>query len=598
MDFNQVLTEDPRHPFLPLSDFLKGAEEAEVLGNDYEGTGLHIYDGRDFIYGTSLAYYHPHLGRVAHYLPFKHNFGVNLEHRSLEAFRDTMVARAASGKPTTTHNGQYDLQAFRSLAGVDYEGELWDTLVWSQLINENQPFSKSLDTCAKMYLDIQKIEKPPANTWKYQAAENIYTYARQDAILHLELALKMKPLMEAEKLFDRVWPQKQKTLRILLEMKRRGVLVNTELCEREYSIGVHIMDEITEALGINPGSPLGLKKLLIDELGLPVVKVTPNGAPSFDKEAMEIYDEMLELVDDPTAAYVREYRGYQKATSSCYRAYLDKLSPDGRLRTSYNQHRTKTGRLSSSDPNLQQIPRQSNKDWSRNVKRSFVGKPGYVLLEGDYSQLEFRLGAAYAGEMRLLEIFNDDSRDVFTEMTKQLEGEFTEEGRYRTKTKTYTIQYGGGVKRLEHVFRIPYAKALEQKQNFEATYANMKKTSDHVAAVAKRKKKVPLWSGRYRHFAFPKTEAHKAFNSVMQGGAADIVEFAMHRAFDQIDNEDCRLLMQVHDSLVFEVREDLVDVYKPQIKEIMEDVRGPASEANPTGDFGVKFKVDVHSWAK
>lgn len=593
MDFNQVLTEDPHRPFLALSDFLKGAEIAPVLGYDNEGTGLHVYDGRDYPYGCSLAYYHPHLGRVGHYMPFQHQFGYNLPVGTTLILKDTFRARAANKLPITTHNGQYDLQAYYCLTGEDYEGEVWDTLVWSQLINENQPFSKSLDSCAKMYLDIQKIEKPPKDTWKYQAAELIYKYARQDAILHLELALKMKPLMEAENLFDRVWPQKQKTLRILMEMKRRGVLIDQELCRREYQIGVHVMEEIAQTLEINPGSTLGLKKLLIDELGLPVVKETPNGAPSFDKDAMEVYDEMLEFRDDPTAALVKEYRGYQKATSACYRAYLDRVSPDGRLRTSYNQHRTKTGRLSSSEPNLQQIPRQSNKDWSRNTKRAFIGKPGYVLLEGDYSQLELRLGAAYARESRLIEVFNDDSRDVFTEMTKQLEGEFTEEGRYRTKTKTYTIQYGGGVKRLQHVFGIPYEVAAQQKQNFEATYANMKKTSDHVAAVARRKKKIQLWSGRYRHFAFPKSEAHKAFNSAMQGGAADIVEFAMHRAYDQIDNPECRLLMQVHDSLVFEVQEDKVDVYKPQIQKVMEDVRGPDGE-----DFGVRFKVDVHPWAK
>lgn len=593
MDFNQVLTEDPNRPFLTLAEFLKGAEEAPVLGYDNEGTGLHIYDGRDYTYGSSLAYYHPHLGRLAHYLPFRHSFGTNLEQGSLDLFRDTLAKRAANGLPVTTHNGQYDLQSFTSLTSTDYTGELWDTLIWSQLINENQPFSKSLDSCAKMYLGLEKIDKPAEGTWKYQNAELLYKYARQDAILHLELALKMKPLMDAENLLDKVWAQKQKTLRILLEMKRRGVRINTELCEREYAIGVQVMEEITEMLGINPGSSIGIKKLLIDELGLPVVATTDKGAPSFDKDAMEIYDEILEFRSDPTASLVKEYRGYQKATSSCYRAYLDKLSPDGRLRTSYNQHRTKTGRLSSSNPNLQQIPRQSNKDWSRNTKRSFIGRPGYVLIEGDYSQLEFRLGAAYARELRLLDILNDEERDIFTEMTKQLEGKFTDEGRQRTKTKTYTIQYGGGVKRLKDVFGISYEEAQQQKANFEATYARMKKTSDHIAAVAKRKKKVQLWSGRYRHFAFPKTEAHKAFNSVMQGGAADIVEFAMHRAYDQIDNEDCRLLMQVHDSLVFEVKEELVDVYKPQIKEVMEDVRGPDGE-----DFGVKFKVDVHPWAK
>jgi DNA polymerase I len=588
------LTEDPRQPLVPLEDFLKGAIEAPVLGYDNEGTGLHIYDGRDYTYGVSLAYYHPHLGRLAHYLPFRHQYGFNLDGSYLELFRDAMVTRAGTQRPITSHNLPYDLQSFFNLTGVDYTGDAWCTLVQAQLVNENFPFNKNLDNCASHYLDVNKIDKPGKGTWAYQPAELLFDYARQDAILHLELGLKLQPLMEKEKLFDYVWPGKLKTLRILNKMKRRGVAVDTDLCEKQLDVGLGMMEELVELLGgLNPGSPKDLAKLLLNELGLPVVKQTPNGNPSFDKEAMEIYDEMLNFSQNPTAQYVAQYRGWQKVTSSCYRAYLDKLSPDGRLRTSYNQHRTLTGRLSSSNPNLQQIPRQSSKEWQRYVKRSFIGRPGYVLLEGDYSQLEFRLGAAYAGEERLLEIFNDPSRDVFDEMTVQLGRELSPDNRHTTKTEVYTTSYGGGAKRLSHVFGITYEEAQARKANFEVTYSNLKKASDHAAVLAKRNRKIELWTGRYRHFRNPKEEAHKAFNSVMQGGAAEIVEQAMHRADDQIDNEECRLLMQVHDSLVFEVREDLVDVYKPQIKEVMQDVRGPNGE-----DFGVTFTVDVHDWAK
>lgn len=603
MDFNQVLTQDPRTPLIPLSDFLKGAIEAPLVGNDYEGTGLHIYDGRDYIYGTSLAYYHPHYGRLAHYLPFRHPFGANLDPKYLEAFKDTLSKRASLSKPITSHNLQYDLQAFYNLTGIDYTGDAWCTLTQAQLVNENYPYRKNLENCAQLYLGEGKVDKPADGMWEYMPAELLFDYGRKDAILHLELGLKLQPLMEKEKLFDYVWPQKLKTLRILNEMKRRGVMVDTDLCEKELRDGLEMMEEIVELLGgLNPGSPKDLERLLIKDLGLPVVKRNEptkamiakgitEGNPSFDKDAMEIYDEILERSNDTTAQLVAQYRGWQKTTSSCYKAYLDKLSPDGRLRTSYHQHRTLTGRLSSSNPNLQQIPRQSKKVWQNKVKRSFVGKPEFVLLEGDYSQLEFRLSAAYANEQSLLEVFNDEQRDIFDEMTARL-GRPPEE-RHETKTEVYTTSYGGGAKRLSQVFGISYAEAQARKANFETSYPKLKKASDQAAFLCKRNKKVQLWNGRYRHFSKPRDEAHKAFNSMMQGGAADIVEQAMHRVYDGVDNEDCRLLMQVHDSLVFEVREDVAHIYKPEIKKLMENVRGPDGE-----DFGVNFAVDVHDWSK
>jgi DNA polymerase-1 len=260
---------------------------------------------------------------------------------------------------------------------------------------------------------------------------------------------------------------------------------------------------------------------------------------------MEEYDEILERRNDETSQMVKEYRGWQKAVSSCYKAYLDLVSPDGRLRTNYNLHRTLTGRLSSNSPNLQQIPRESTKPWHGSVKRAFCARPGYVLLEGDYSQLEFRLGAAYAEEQRLLEVFNDESRDVFDEMSQHLN-----QPRQDCKTQAYLTIYGGGVNRLKNVFNISEEEAYTRKNDFELNYPGLKRASRKAQIMADRKKKVRLWNGRYRHFQF-KSEHHKAFNSMMQGGAADIVERAMHRVNRELDRDDeFEMLLQIHDSIV------------------------------------------------
>lgn len=209
-------------------------------------------------------------------------------------------------------------------------------------------------------------------------------------------------------------------------------------------------------------------------------------------------------------------------------------------------------------------------------------------MEGDYSQLEFRLGAAYAGESKLLEIFNDDDRDLFNEMTMALRGDLNYDLRTETKTEVYTTLYGGGVNRISNVFGISIEEASARKRNFEMTYPRLHKASQLASQKAKRNKKIQLWNGRFRHIRFG-SESHKMFNSLMQGGAADIVECTMARGRREIDNPECQMLLQVHDAIWWEIREDKLDTYVPEIKRVMEDVRGPNGES-----FGVRFKVDVH----
>jgi DNA polymerase-1 len=292
---------------------------------------------------------------------------------------------------------------------------------------------------------------------------------------------------------------------------------------------------------------------------------------------------MLATMDDDRASLILEYRGYQKTVSSNYKPYLELLSPDGRLRPNYKMHGTVTGRLSCEKPNLQQIPRVSEKPWNGRLKQAFIAEPGFTLWEADYSQLELRLAAAYARETELLEIFNS-GRDVFTEMARDLNM-----ARHDVKTLTYTIQYGGGITRIKNVFGVSVEKAAEIKDDYFERYPGFRKMSQQASSVCRRQGFIRLWSGRRRHFADPQNEAHKAFNSVIQGGAAEIVKHTMLRLSETVDSDDCRMLLQVHDSVVFEIRNGMEDAYLPKIKEVMEAVEP---------DFGVHFAVDVHKWGE
>jgi DNA polymerase-1 len=299
---------------------------------------------------------------------------------------------------------------------------------------------------------------------------------------------------------------------------------------------------------------------------------------------MALYERDLELLENPTAGLIKEYRGWSKACAVAYEGYPALLSPDGRLRPNYKLHGTVTGRLSCEKPNLQQIPRVSSKTWDGALKRLFIPAEGFELWEADYSQLELRLGAAYAGERSLIEEFSKPDSDVFTRMANELGF-----SRGDTKTLTYTLQYGGGIKRLSDVFRVDAARADSIRSQYFNTYPGFRRLPQEAARKAKSRGYVKLWTGRRRHFENPEEEAHKAFNAVIQGGAAEIVKRTMLRLYESVDGPDCRMLLQVHDSVVFEIRSEMVESYTPRIKETMEAV---------TPDFGVKFAVQLKPWGK
>jgi DNA polymerase-1 len=256
------------------------------------------------------------------------------------------------------------------------------------------------------------------------------------------------------------------------------------------------------------------------------------------------------------------------------------------LRTDYLTHSTVTGRLSSRNPNLQQISKEGDVPWKKNIKRCFVARPGYTLLSADYSQLEFRLACSYAQEEALQEIFADPTRDVFTEMAEALGMK-----RQDVKTLVYSIMYGAGIPRLMNAFGVTKRRAEEIRDNFYSTYPRFRALNALCVKRVEEELRVRMWSGRVRHFKH-KSESYKGMNALIQGGAADIVERVWLHAMRNLDNEDCRTLLQVHDALVFEVRTEMVEEYRQKISALMSDVQGICG-----ADFPVHFTVEVSDWA-
>jgi DNA polymerase I-like protein with 3'-5' exonuclease and polymerase domains len=552
------------------------AIDTETAKSGETGDGLRVDDGRGVCIGISLA--------------AKINGKVVSDYweEDSDDWGKVVYLLAEGTHPLIYANAQFDIL---SLETVDLQVEshdFWDICTMAVTVNEDYPKNKGLDSLGLAYCNEQKMEMTKAEKEDMRAVpfERKREYAARDA----ELTYKVWEVLVTHRNWQRqpahIWADKQATIReCLLPARRRGVLIDMEIVTRELEIGEANKARLREEMGFNPASHKDNMRVFIDELGLPVLKVSPKTKkPSFDKTVMAEYDHLLEKMDSPLAKQVREYRGWQTAVGLLLRPYSVLTSPDGRLRTEYTTHATVTGRLSSRHPNLQQISKEDDVPWKRYIKSCFIAKPGFTLLSADYSQLEFRLTAALCGEPALREIF-ESGRDIFTEMAAQLG--FT---RGETKTLVYTLLYGGGVGVVSTRLGVSEKRATDIRRHFFRTYPRLRVLSSTCTAYAEQHLEIPLWNGRIRKFRY-KSEAYKSMNAVIQGGAADIVECIWREAMRTLDGPDCQVLLQIHDALVFEVRTELVPYYREVIASTMVDVNRITGHT-----FNVTFAVDVTEW--
>jgi DNA polymerase-1 len=488
------------------------------------------------------------------------------------------------------HNRKHDVLALRDLGIEVAHKRAYDTMLMSHFVDENIR-NKGLEYLSKRYGG-----KPKARTdemdvfikafgWDWIPVEIMAPYAIRDAEVTYELYEKLLPTFRGEGFDGPLWQRELRFSDLISRMEVMGVSVDRALCKSESAYGHERMEEIRNELGLNPASPKDLEFLLIDSLGLAVEERTPTGAPSFNKKAMALYEEQLEQRHDPTAALVLEYRGWQKTVSSNYDAYLDLVTPAGTLHPNFKLHGTRTGRLSCEKPNLQQLPRSSPKRWNGNLKRAFLARPGYRLYEADYSNLELRLCAVYSQEPNLLNPLAQGFKP-FDVMAEQLGWP-----RQNCKTFTYATLYGGGDRRISNLFALDRHQAAAMRQEWFASYPLVQAASDRATRLARQRGYVSMWTGRRRHLRHP-DDWHKAFNALLQGGAAELVKSVMLNLAQVIDWDSCRMLLQVHDSVVFEIAQGTEDRWLPIIREVMQDV------GTLHAQFGrIPFPVEIKEWA-
>lgn len=565
----------------------------QPIAVDTETTGLNVHDGRDRARGISYATILPDKTPISGYVAFDHNVGQNAPQHVQDAISWILQQE---GRPLIFQGAQFDILALKTL-GIDVSKQLfYDIPTMANLIDENMP-NKSMDAVAKKFApyvskltEDEWINQQKVTGWPDTTPERMWDYAVNDAevtfVTWLEL-IGHPEWTQTQK--SNFWDHKRNEIECLIAMREQGVRLDFEVTEMFAERGEARMKELLDDLGYDKLGPKALTELLLDELKLPVIKRSvKTGNPSFDREVMDEYDTMLELQGSDLGKKILEYRGWQKAVSAGYRAYLKAVSPDGRVRTEYTTHITRTGRLSSKEPNLQQIPRDSTAPWNGQMKTCFIASEGYTMWNVDYSQLELRLMASFAGVDSLKQVFIE-GRDIFDEMAQAIG-----QTRQDTKKFVYANSYGAGDAKIARSIGISVAEAKQIRHDYYAQYPELALFSRKLENMAKRHKKFPYWSGRFRHMPYA-GDSYKAMNSFIQGGAADIVARAMVRIFNEVHNDECRLLLQIHDAFGFEIKNGLEDEYLPQIIAIMEDVDTLVKDRIPNG-MGTVFAVEAEPW--
>ena len=485
-------------------------------------------------------------------------------------------------------NLKYDLSVLAS-CGLTLKGELYDTMMESYVLN-SVATRHNMDALARHYLDIattsfEDVAGKGASqlTFNQVPLDVARDYAAEDADVTYRLHQALWPLIEREpKLLHIFRDVEMPLVRVLSKIERQGALLDPGLLNKQSSELGRRIEELKDAAWssaqeeFNLDSPKQLQEIFFEKQGLPVLKKTPGGKPSTAEPVLVDLARDYEL-----PALILEYRGLAKLKST----YTDKLPKDintdsGRVHTSYHQAVTATGRLSSSDPNLQNIPIKTAQ--GRKVRAAFVAPEGKKILAADYSQIELRIMGHLSGDEGLLQAFSEGldvhsftASEVFNVEIQSV----TEDQRRSAKAINFGLIYGMSAFGLAKQLDISRALAQDYIDSYFSRYPKvldyMEQTKEqasklgYVETVFGRRLYLPEINAKQvmRRQAAERT----AINAPMQGTAADIIKKAMLEVDGWLGrtNVDCRMIMQVHDELVFEVAESDIDEVESEVENLM-----------------------------
>ncbi|AIK17216.1 DNA polymerase I [Glaesserella parasuis] len=485
-------------------------------------------------------------------------------------------------------NIKYDLTIF-ARNGIELQGVAFDTMLQSYTLDSTG--RHNMDNLAERYLGHQTIPfEELAGKGKHQLTfdqielDKATEYAGEDAEitmkLHQLLWSELQKTPELVKLFEQI---EMPLVSVLSRVERNGVLIDpakllahsVEIEQRLKELETLVHQEAGEVF--NLASTKQLQEILFNKLGLPILKKTPKGAPSTNEEVLEELAQMGHQVP----VLLMEHRGLSKLKST----YTDKLpqminAQTGRVHTSYHQAVTATGRLSSSDPNLQNIPIRNEQ--GRRIRQAFIARDGYVILAADYSQIELRIMAHLANDANMIKAFAE-GKDIHRSTAAEIFGvpleAVTSEQRRSAKAINFGLIYGMSEFGLANQLGISRTDAKKYMELYFQRYPAVQQFMLDIREKAAEKGYVETLFGRRLYLPEinssnqmrRKAAERVAINAPMQGTAADIIKVAMIGIDQAVRNcEDIAMIMQVHDELVFEVKADRVEHYTQLIKAEME----------------------------
>ncbi len=566
-----------------LNQWIELLETNDVFAFDTETTSLDYNKAQ--IVGVSFSVTP---GKAA-YIPLAHQYnGVPDQLDRLETLEKLRPLLENSQKPKLGQNLKYDTHVL-SNHGITLRGVTHDTMLESYVLNSTAT-KHNMDDLAKEYLGITTIHYEDVTgkgvkqiPFQEVPIEQAASYAAEDADITLQLHQTIMAKLHQHPTLLKLYTEIEIPLiGVLTRIEHNGVLIDTDMLSlQSLELANHIIALELQAHDLaghtfNLSSPKQIQDILYDQLKLPVLKKTPKGQPSTEESVLQ------ELaVDYPLPKLILDYRSLSKLKST----YTDKLPQQvdtitGRIHTSYHQAVTATGRLSSSNPNLQNIPIRSEE--GRKIRQAFIAPQNYKIVAADYSQIELRIMAHLSADAGLLKAFSG-GEDIHKATAAEVFGveldKVTTDLRRSAKAINFGLIYGMSSFGLAQQLGLSRSQAQSYIDLYFTRYPGVKNYMDNIRNQAREQGYIETLFGRRlylpeiksRNAARRQYAERTAINAPMQGTAADIIKRAMINVDHWLltDEPDAKMIMQVHDELVFEVAENKVDQYTVIIRDLM-----------------------------
>lgn len=568
-----------------LDDWIIRLDAAQLVSVDTETTSLNPMQAK--LVGISFCIESHH----AAYLPLIHNYAGVPQQLSIDVVLNKLRPWLENAtKPKLGQNLKYDKHVLAN-HGIQLKGVVHDTLLQSYVLESHRPHS--MDSMALRHLDTKTISYDDVTGkgvnrigFDEVAIDTATQYAAEDADVTLRLHQFLYPRIKSDNRLDYIYREIEiPILDVLFEIECNGVLLDYKLLQKQsYELGGKLQALEQQAYSIagqpfNLNSPKQMQEILFNQLKLPVIKKTPTGVPSTNEDVLQ----QLAL-DYPLPKLLLDYRSLAKLKST----YTDKLPlmidrNTGRVHTNYAQAVAVTGRLTSSDPNLQNIPIRTSE--GRRIREAFIAPPGYRIISADYSQIELRIMAHISQDEGLLTAFaagEDIHRATAAEVFGIALDQVDQEQRRYAKVINFGLIYGMSEFGLAAQLGIERSAARAYMERYFARYPGVEKYMQHTREKARQLGYVEtvlgrrLWLPEINNVNGNRRQGAEraAINAPMQGTAADIIKLAMIAVRNWLQKEKLRskLIMQVHDELVLEVPDDEIALMKSTLHKYMSNI--------------------------